>query len=79
MDYQQYTKNWIMGIRRYLLKLDDKSLPEAKRKFTVLFWVDLIVKTLFFTGILLMMYKGLVTTYRKQTIDKPDFVDFQMK
>lgn len=73
-------KNWIMGTRRYLLKLDDKSLPEAKRKFTILFWVDLIAKTLFFAGMLFMMYRGLVSTYHKEIIiDEPAFVDFQMK
>jgi hypothetical protein len=32
------------------MKLDDASIPEAKRKFVFLYWLDLIVKSLFVGG-----------------------------
>lgn len=50
--------NWIMGSRRFLLKLDDKSLPEAKRKYFFLFWLDLIVKFVFYAGVGYLVYKS---------------------
>lgn len=51
LDFNSYVDNWVIGSRRFLMKLDDSSIPEAKRKYVFLFWLDLIVKSLFVFGI----------------------------
>jgi hypothetical protein len=47
---RQYVEHWVIGSRRFIMKLDDASIPEAKRKFIFLYWLDLIVKSLFVGG-----------------------------
>ena len=56
MDYRDYIRNWVIGSRRFMLKLDDETLPEAKRKLNFLYWIDFVVKAAFFFGIILFFY-----------------------
>lgn len=58
LDYQQYIDNWVIGSRRYLLKLNDNSIPEAKRKYHVLFWVDFVIKAFFYCLVVFLVFKS---------------------
>jgi hypothetical protein len=75
LDYQQYIKNWVIGSRRFMLKLDDKSIPDAKRKFNFLFWLDFLVKIVFYAGVGMMIYRSYTMPKLKAVDRKPDFVD----
>ena len=35
---------------RYILKLEDTTITEAKKKFMILYWLDWLVKGLFLLG-----------------------------
>ncbi|KAG5680580.1 hypothetical protein PVAND_010077 [Polypedilum vanderplanki] len=50
LDLKQYIEHWVIGSRRFIMKLDDATIPEAKRKFIFLYWLDVIVKSLFIGG-----------------------------
>nr|CAD7460067.1 unnamed protein product [Timema tahoe] len=32
INVEEYVKNWVVGSRRFILRLDDSSIPEAKKK-----------------------------------------------
>lgn len=49
------------------MKLDDSSIPEAKRKYQFLFWLDFIVKALGFVGIGYALFKGYTGIFSTQT------------
>lgn len=74
LDYQQYIKNWIVGSRRFMLKLDDNSLPEAKRKYHFLFWLDFFAKTVFYGFVAYMVYKSYTRHDIKSTDEKSESV-----
>lgn len=57
LDFHQYAENWVIGSRRFIMKLDDSSIPEAKRKFVFLFWLDVVVKSLFMLGFGYFMFR----------------------
>jgi len=64
LDFDKYVEHWVIGSRRFIMKLDDSSIPEAKRKFVLLFWLDVTVKSLFAMGfgyLLLRMYAAITT------------------
>jgi hypothetical protein len=42
-------RNWTIGVRKHLLKLDGENLPQAKRKYRILYWLDTVVKTVFYS------------------------------
>lgn len=70
MDYRDYIRNWVIGSRRFMLKLDDDTLPEAKRKLNFLYWVDFVVKAAFFIGITFFLYN----TYKSfTTLPEPKY------
>lgn len=75
LDYQQYIDNWVIGSRRFLLKLNDNSIPDAKRKYHFLFWLDFIVKTVFYAFVFYMVFKSYTTSNSKVLSKKPEFVD----
>jgi hypothetical protein len=56
LDYRQYMRNWMIGVRRHLLKLDDESLPQAKQKFRVLYWLDTFVEAVFYSYLARMFF-----------------------
>lgn len=66
LDYQKYVDNWVIGSRRFLLKLNDNSIPEAKRKYHVLYWLDLLVKIIFYSFVFYMTYKS----YHKSVVSE---------
>lgn len=47
-DYDQYIKNWVIGSRRFLLKLPDENIPEARRKYKIFYFIDKSVRMLFY-------------------------------
>lgn len=47
-DYREYMRRWMSGVRKFLLKLDEKSLPAAKRKYQVLSAIDKIIRYTFY-------------------------------
>lgn len=59
-----------------MLKLDDNTLPEAKRKFNFLFWLDFLVKGIFYAFVFYMVYRSYYISTIKSTNEKPEFVDF---
>ncbi|XP_070499596.1 fatty acyl-CoA reductase 1-like [Chironomus tepperi] len=62
LDFDKYVEHWVIGSRRFVMKLDDSTIPEAKRKFVFLFWLDVTVKSIFAMGfgyLLLRMYAGI--------------------
>lgn len=67
LDINQYIDNWLIGSRRFIMKLDDSSIPEAKRKYQFLFWLDFIVKALCFFGIAYALFKGYTGIFSTQT------------
>jgi hypothetical protein len=67
LDYDQYIENWIIGSRKFILKQDDSTLPEAKKKYVYLFWLDLITKALFFLGVGYGLYKLYTSSFSGYT------------
>lgn len=56
LDFNKYAENWVIGSRRFIMKLDDSSIPEAKRKLVFLFWIDFLVKALFIGGFAYLVF-----------------------
>lgn len=71
LEYQQYIKNWVIGSRRYLLKLDDVTIPKAKKMYNILFWVDILLKTVLYGGVAFIAYRKVVERFN----EVPEFVD----
>ncbi|XP_063700524.1 putative fatty acyl-CoA reductase CG5065 [Culicoides brevitarsis] len=46
VDYPTYIGNWIFGYRKFILKQGDESLPSAKRKYMMLYYIDFVTKLL---------------------------------
>lgn len=44
IDYTTYIGNWIFGYRKFILKQGDESLPLAKRKYMMLYYIDFVTK-----------------------------------
>lgn len=61
IDYRDYIRNWVIGSRRFMLKLDDDTLPEAKRKLKILYWIDFVVKAVFSLGITWFFYNTYIS------------------
>lgn len=51
IDYIDYVKDWLSGSRRFILKLDDSSLPAARRRLKIMGWIDSVVNVLFYVGV----------------------------
>lgn len=49
IDYRQFMANWILGARRFLLKLDDSTIPASKRLLQRLYWASIAVRTILCT------------------------------
>lgn len=47
LKYDPYVKNYMIGIRKYVLNDPDTSLPSAKKKLKTLFWLTKFVDFLF--------------------------------
>lgn len=45
IDYRTFMASWILGARRFLLKLDDSTIPASRRLLNKLYWVSLAVRT----------------------------------
>lgn len=51
IDYLYYMKDWLAGSRRFILKLDDSTLPAAKRKLRIMGWLDSLLNVVFYAGV----------------------------
>ncbi|KAI5699456.1 hypothetical protein M8J75_003214 [Diaphorina citri] len=47
LKYDAYVKNYMIGIRKYVLNDPDKSLPSARRKLQALFWATKLIDVAF--------------------------------
>lgn len=47
LKYDPYVKNYMLGIRKYVLNDTDRSLPSARRKLQTLFWVTKLIDVAF--------------------------------
>lgn len=59
MDYDEYLTIWIAGVKKYLEKVPEESTSEAIKKLRILYWLDLIVKTIFYFVIAFFFCKSL--------------------
>ncbi|XP_011297731.1 putative fatty acyl-CoA reductase CG5065 [Fopius arisanus] len=60
-DWNEYMKTYVLGARRYILKEDPSTLPQARRIF-LLYWIaDLIFRFLFIASILWLIYSKFTT------------------
>ncbi|KAK7604008.1 hypothetical protein V9T40_004281 [Parthenolecanium corni] len=59
MDIREYFKNCILSARLYILKEYPETLPAARRHMKIMFYVDVLCKTLFF-GWLLWIFIGMM-------------------
>lgn len=71
LEYQQYIKNWVIGSRRYLLKLEDETIPKAKRIYNILFWIDIALKTALYGGVAFLAYRK----WTGRLDEVPEFVE----
>jgi len=46
-DWKEYLETYVQGIRKFLFKSDDSTLPQSRRKMRVLYWVDLLTQVFF--------------------------------
>ncbi|XP_017769188.1 PREDICTED: putative fatty acyl-CoA reductase CG5065 [Nicrophorus vespilloides] len=60
INYHDYFADCVRAARLYILKESDESIPAAKRHMMVMYIVDKVVKTLFFMGIIYLLYTKLV-------------------
>lgn len=47
IDYNHWISYWIFGYRKFILKQGDESLPMAKRKYMMLYYIDFVTKLVF--------------------------------
>ncbi|XP_076350975.1 putative fatty acyl-CoA reductase CG5065 [Tachypleus tridentatus] len=52
IDLCDYMKNYVLGVRRFVLKEDDSTLAEARRKLRVLYYIEFIFQVLLLSGII---------------------------
>lgn len=46
-DFDTYLSNWVIGIRRYIMKEPDETIEAARRKIKVFLFMDFIIKLIF--------------------------------
>ncbi|KAG4071448.1 hypothetical protein HA402_011602 [Bradysia odoriphaga] len=51
IDYLDYVKDWLSGSRKFILKLDDSTLPAARQKLRVMYWIDSVANVGFYAGV----------------------------
>lgn len=56
IDYPIYLKNWIFGSRKYVLKEDQSTIPAAKVKLNIFYWIDWFVRFLFYGFLIYFMF-----------------------
>lgn len=56
IDYRTFMANWILGARRFLLKLDDSTIPASKQLLMRLYWASLLVRTILITLVMWIIY-----------------------
>jgi fatty acyl-CoA reductase len=57
VDYDEYLKNYVLGIRHFLLKEKPETLPKARTTLRKLYFLDRFCKTSFFAFILYFLIK----------------------
>jgi alcohol-forming fatty acyl-CoA reductase len=56
IDWEKYQDNGMRGIRKFLLKEDESTMPKAQKKLKKLYYADLLVKVSFSFIFLLSTY-----------------------
>lgn len=51
IDYLDYVKDWLSGSRKFILKLDDSTLPAARDKLKIMYWIDSAANVGFYAGV----------------------------
>jgi alcohol-forming fatty acyl-CoA reductase len=57
IDWEKYLDNSVRGIRRFLLKEEESTMPEAQKKLKKLCYADLLVKVLFSFIMIVCFYR----------------------
>lgn len=55
IDYLDYVKDWLSGSRKFILKLDDSTLPAARQKLRVMYWIDSVANVGFYAGVVYLI------------------------
>lgn len=63
IDYRVFMANWILGARRFLLKLDDSTIEASKRLLRKLYWLHLATRTIFGGLLIWFTYRILSTMF----------------
>lgn len=57
IDYRNFMANWILGARRFLLKLDDSTIPASQRLLKKLYWLHVATRSIFGIFCLWLTYR----------------------
>ncbi len=63
VDYDDYIKNYVLGIRHYLLKEKPETLPKSRKTLRKLYLLDKFCKASFFVMILYFLIKNFCCMY----------------
>lgn len=55
LDWVDYLESYVLGIRKFLFKEDEKTIPSSKRNMKFLYCLDVAVKGLFWYGIFYLL------------------------
>jgi alcohol-forming fatty acyl-CoA reductase len=60
IDPEKYCDTFFLGIRRFLLKEHDSTMPEAQKKLKKLFYLDWALKVLSTIALVLWILKSII-------------------
>ncbi|XP_026322637.1 putative fatty acyl-CoA reductase CG5065 [Hyposmocoma kahamanoa] len=60
INWSEYIRWYMKGAREYCLKEDPATLPQARRLHKQLYWLDLIVKIIFFSLCFYVLYNNVL-------------------
>lgn len=58
-DKKQYDKHFAFGVRRYLLKENDETIPAARKKVKKLYVYEVMIEVLIVTALLSIIFCNL--------------------
>ncbi|XP_022240863.1 fatty acyl-CoA reductase 1-like [Limulus polyphemus] len=57
IDMHEYMENYVLGVRRYVLKEDDSTLPAARKKLRRVYYLGFLFRLLILCGFLRVLFK----------------------
>jgi len=59
IEWQGYLDVYVEGIREFLFKEDPSTIADSKKRLKVMYFLDIIVQTLFYLGVVYLLWKVL--------------------